>query len=560
MKIVQSASDFKHEARFTTWALRHRAATPASITCARCRPGATLRSTRAPGQGGDGPTLGERTADPAPQARGGRGSAIGDRDAGSASSARSKALPQSSARSSCSARSATCPSRTSPTSTGAREHGEEPDALRPGAAPGGPLGVRGLCEGPALRGHAAHREETRLLYGLREVRPARDGRALRRARRADVRGHETATWTAAPAARIGVRAGAARPATSAPCRSRSRARKLEARILDAVERRAEEDAVPAQGRSAALGWAGSHAMRPQLAMAALFVLVIGSSLLLLRPKTAWRRCGSPSGASPHRISTRRPAAPRPPPRPSRWRRGGRRPALGRSQGERRAQGGGREGRRARARLRPRSRTTARAPRCTRRKRCNASRAARGSPSASFRVGRGRRAVPGHAVRARCDVGGGPVLPGLGTRRRRGELLLALRSARGYGDRAEQQLAGLEANAAGAQAQNSAPAAAAPAAAARRAMPKAAMPAAPPRDAEEPGAAGSRGRRPPMPRCRADGSRAPARPAPPPSPAPRLDLTARAAPRLDPTARAAPRPHRALRWRQRQFDRTGASRM
>ncbi len=33
-----------------------------------------------------------------------------------------------------------------------------------------------------------------------------------------------------------------------------------------------------------LAWAGSHAMRPQLAMAAVFVLVIGSSLLLLRAK------------------------------------------------------------------------------------------------------------------------------------------------------------------------------------------------------------------------------------------------------------------------------------
>jgi len=34
----------------------------------------------------------------------------------------------------------------------------------------------------------------------------------------------------------------------------------------------------------ALAWAGSHAMRPQFAMAALFFLVIGSSLLLLRAK------------------------------------------------------------------------------------------------------------------------------------------------------------------------------------------------------------------------------------------------------------------------------------
>lgn len=34
----------------------------------------------------------------------------------------------------------------------------------------------------------------------------------------------------------------------------------------------------------AAAWAGSHAMRPQLAMAALFMFVIGSSLLLLRAK------------------------------------------------------------------------------------------------------------------------------------------------------------------------------------------------------------------------------------------------------------------------------------
>jgi hypothetical protein len=34
----------------------------------------------------------------------------------------------------------------------------------------------------------------------------------------------------------------------------------------------------------ALAWAGSHAMRPQLAMAALFCLVVGSSVLLLRDR------------------------------------------------------------------------------------------------------------------------------------------------------------------------------------------------------------------------------------------------------------------------------------
>lgn len=53
-----------------------------------------------------------------------------------------------------------------------------------------------------------------------------------------------------------------------------------------------------------LAWAGSHAMRPQLAMAALFVLVIGSSLLLLRPQ-------SMSGSSPVRVTERGVPAPDP---------------------------------------------------------------------------------------------------------------------------------------------------------------------------------------------------------------------------------------------------------
>lgn len=53
-----------------------------------------------------------------------------------------------------------------------------------------------------------------------------------------------------------------------------------------------------------LAWAGSHAMRPQLAMAALFVLVIGSSLLLLRPKPA-------SMPSPVRVTERGVPAPEP---------------------------------------------------------------------------------------------------------------------------------------------------------------------------------------------------------------------------------------------------------
>src|SRR5580693_2077413 len=58
---------------------------------------------------------------------------------------------------------------------------------------------------------------------------------------------------------------------------------LEARILDAVavaQQRAPWHKKALRG----LAWAGSHAMRPQLAMAALFFLVIGSSLLLLRAR------------------------------------------------------------------------------------------------------------------------------------------------------------------------------------------------------------------------------------------------------------------------------------
>lgn len=58
---------------------------------------------------------------------------------------------------------------------------------------------------------------------------------------------------------------------------------LEQRILTAVSR-AQERTPWHRKALRALAWAGSHAMRPQLAMAALFVLVIGSSLLLLRAK------------------------------------------------------------------------------------------------------------------------------------------------------------------------------------------------------------------------------------------------------------------------------------
>jgi hypothetical protein len=72
---------------------------------------------------------------------------------------------------------------------------------------------------------------------------------------------------------------------------------LEARILDAAfvaQKKAPWPRKVLRG----LAWAGSHAMRPQLAMAALFFLVIGSSLLLLRAKPGT------SGFAPVRVTER----------------------------------------------------------------------------------------------------------------------------------------------------------------------------------------------------------------------------------------------------------------
>ncbi|MBK8258583.1 MAG: zf-HC2 domain-containing protein [Polyangiaceae bacterium] len=58
---------------------------------------------------------------------------------------------------------------------------------------------------------------------------------------------------------------------------------LESRILFAAS--AAQKKTPWHKKALrGLAWAGSHAMRPQFAMAAVFVLVIGSSLLLLRAK------------------------------------------------------------------------------------------------------------------------------------------------------------------------------------------------------------------------------------------------------------------------------------
>lgn len=58
---------------------------------------------------------------------------------------------------------------------------------------------------------------------------------------------------------------------------------LERRIL-AAERSAHRGAPWHRKIMRGAAWAGSHAMRPQLAMAALFMFVIGSSLLLLRAR------------------------------------------------------------------------------------------------------------------------------------------------------------------------------------------------------------------------------------------------------------------------------------
>lgn len=67
VKIVQNASDFKHEARFTTWAY----AIARNVSIDHLRKMSLRRHPsldQATGEAGDGPTLGERTADPAPGA------------------------------------------------------------------------------------------------------------------------------------------------------------------------------------------------------------------------------------------------------------------------------------------------------------------------------------------------------------------------------------------------------------------------------------------------------------------------------------------------------------
>lgn len=67
VKIVQSASDFKHEARFSTWAY----AIARNVCIDHLRKMSLRRHPsldQSSGEDGDGPTLGERTADTAPRA------------------------------------------------------------------------------------------------------------------------------------------------------------------------------------------------------------------------------------------------------------------------------------------------------------------------------------------------------------------------------------------------------------------------------------------------------------------------------------------------------------
>ncbi|AGP39308.1 zf-HC2 domain-containing protein [Sorangium cellulosum] len=257
---------------------------------------------------------------------------------------------------------------------------------------------------------------------------------------------------------------------------------LEARILEAVE--VAQKKTPFRRKALrALAWAGSHAMRPQLAMAALFVLVIGSSLLLLRPKTGvapvrvteWGQPASdlhepPSVPAPTALAApaddgdgRRMAEAKAsePPRP-----------MAEAAKEKSARGAAAPEDGARLALRD-AQTLQRTSGCA---------AAVGKLD---EVGAQYPGTPAaHAAMweaARCHQAAGE------TEKAR-ELLLALRSAKGYGDRAEQMLAGLEANAARSQAHNAAPVAASPAPASAprpaAASRPAAKPAAPPRADEQ----------------------------------------------------------------------------
>ncbi|WP_437808406.1 zf-HC2 domain-containing protein [Sorangium sp. So ce1078] len=260
---------------------------------------------------------------------------------------------------------------------------------------------------------------------------------------------------------------------------------LEARILEAVE--VAQKKTPFRRKALrALAWAGSHAMRPQLAMAALFVLVIGSSLLLLRPKTGVAPVRVTEWGQPASDHQEPPSVPAP-------------VALAAPADE----GDGRRQALAEAKAVEPPRAVVEA---TKEKSARGAADAEDGASAALREAQAlqRRSGCAAAVGKLDEVGaqypGTPAAhtamweaarcyEAAGQTERARELLLALRSAKGYGDRAEQMLAGLEANVARSKTQNAAPIATSPAAAApaRRAAPSA-KPAAAPRAADEQGPA------------------------------------------------------------------------
>ena len=149
VKIVQSAVDFKHESKFSTWAY----AIARNICIDHLRK-MSFRNHASLDQ-----AVGQRArrADPArsdgrcsPE-RDGRAHRHRTRARAAHHAAASRALPEDSGRCSCCGSSRNLPFKDiADDHRGAGEHREEPDALRPGAPPGVPRRVRRLCAGAAL--------------------------------------------------------------------------------------------------------------------------------------------------------------------------------------------------------------------------------------------------------------------------------------------------------------------------------------------------------------------------------------------------------------------------
>ena len=282
-------------------------ATSASTTCARCR--SAQHPSLRPGASGDSPKTVHAPRAPGPigrpRARGVRRAAIGGEQARAAQPrAPRQALPAAAGEVFLlrelgqPARSRTSPDRR----TRAGELPSRAACATPSSASRRTSRIRRLRAGAALSRETTHKGRLRggdrgrsgledkpverVSNGLREVRPARDRRASTtswtssrtRGPQAPRRGLFSLRWDAFVGA-------AGRPAGFVH-RSPSREPSADLESVASVRRRRSprrrEDA---DGRKKAacarLAWAGSHAMRPQLAMAALFVLVIGSGLLLL---------------------------------------------------------------------------------------------------------------------------------------------------------------------------------------------------------------------------------------------------------------------------------------